>query len=26
MEGHDLSMEEAEAVMGEIFNKATDAR
>jgi anthranilate phosphoribosyltransferase len=26
MEGHDLSMEEAEAVMGEIFNKATDAQ
>ena len=26
MEGRDLSMEEAEALMGEIFNKATDAQ
>ncbi len=26
MEGHDLSVEEAEALMGEIFNKATDAQ
>jgi anthranilate phosphoribosyltransferase len=26
MDGRDLSVEEAEALMGEIFNKATDAQ